>query len=59
MARKRWIAVPRDNPEDFYIEDSQAAVEFALMAEMDIDYYAITLTPDDIPLVEPRVEVHL
>lgn len=59
MQAKRWIAVPNDNPDAYYIEDSQAAMEYALMSGKKIAYFRIELTPDNEPTVRATPVVAL
>lgn len=57
--RKLWLAVPKDDPESVYLEDSQRAVEYAIMSGMGISFYRITLDEQDTPNIEPIPEVEL
>ena len=57
--RKLWVAVPKDSPEDLYLEDSQRAVEYAIMAGMNISFYRLSLDENDSPQIEAVPEVEL
>lgn len=51
--RKMWLGVPRENPEDIYIEDSERAVEYAVMSGMGVAFYPLTLDENDVPSIDP------
>lgn len=49
--RKRFLAVPDNSPEEFYLEDSAAAVAYVLRNSLPIKFYAIELDGSDVPSI--------
>lgn len=51
MSRSKFLAVRDDAPEDFYIEDSPAAVAFAMRNAIAIKFYPISVDSEGNPVI--------
>ena len=52
--KKRHLAVPDNDPEAFFIEDSEAAIAHALINNVSIKFYEVELSADGVPRIFPE-----